>query len=266
MWRAGRRMKTDIEGRLESSSRQDRDARAFAGRLRFTLLMITREGMETALLMNTLLFRSRAIDIAGGAIAGTIVAAVIAWLWSRYGYRVNLARFFQVTAIFLLVFVVQLLIYGFHELTEANVFPGSERAALGDGALRPRRRVRPLPELYARRASAGVAGALQSLRQALRPSIAGRVDSACRSRHRLSAARARLADREGSAWHAPATMTPMKAPTKVELVWEHDLVFGGRSGAAYLTLDSAGAAGPVAGPGSASLRSPAAWAWTSCTS
>ena len=30
------------------------------------------------------------------------------------------------TAIFLLIFVVQLLIYGFHELTEANLFPGSE--------------------------------------------------------------------------------------------------------------------------------------------
>ena len=50
----------------------------------------------------------------------------MAWLWSRYGHRVNLARFFQVTAIFLLVFVVQLFIYGFHELTEANVLPYSE--------------------------------------------------------------------------------------------------------------------------------------------
>ena len=30
------------------------------------------------------------------------------------------------TAIFLLVFVVQLLIYGFHELTEANIFPNSQ--------------------------------------------------------------------------------------------------------------------------------------------
>ena len=38
----------------------------------------------------------------------------------------NLALFFQVTAVFLLVFVVQLLIYGFHELTEANIFPYSE--------------------------------------------------------------------------------------------------------------------------------------------
>ena len=50
----------------------------------------------------------------------------MAWLWSRYGHRVNLALFFQVTAVFLAVFVVQLLIYGFHELTEANLFPCSE--------------------------------------------------------------------------------------------------------------------------------------------
>jgi high-affinity iron transporter len=50
----------------------------------------------------------------------------MAWLWSKYGHRVNLGLFFQVTAVFLAVFVVQLLIYGFHELTEANLFPGSE--------------------------------------------------------------------------------------------------------------------------------------------
>ena len=59
-------------------------------------------------------------------LAGIVLAAVVAWLWSRYGHRVNLGLFFQVTAIFLLIFVVQLVIYGFHELTEANLFPGSE--------------------------------------------------------------------------------------------------------------------------------------------
>jgi high-affinity iron transporter len=59
-------------------------------------------------------------------VAGIVVAAIIAWLWSRYGHRVNLGLFFQVTALFLAVFVVQLVIYGFHELTEANIFPYSE--------------------------------------------------------------------------------------------------------------------------------------------
>jgi len=120
MWRVGKRMKRDIEARLEASSaRVGRGA--FLGVLGFTLLMITREGMETALLMNTLLFSVGAPTVIAGAVAGTLAAAFIAWLWSQYGYRVNLSRFFQVTAVFLLVFVVQLFIYGFHELTEANI-------------------------------------------------------------------------------------------------------------------------------------------------
>jgi high-affinity iron transporter len=76
--------------------------------------------------MNALLFQVKSVEIISGAVAGTAIAAFVAWLWSRYGHRVNLARFFQVTAVFLLVFVVQLLIYGFHELTEANIFPYSE--------------------------------------------------------------------------------------------------------------------------------------------
>lgn len=125
MWRAGKRMKKEIEGRLEAASVKVGRA-AFLGVFGFTLLMITREGMETALLMTQLIFTAQSSHVVGGAAAGTTAAAFIAWLWSRYGYRVNLSRFFQVTAIFLLVFVVQLLILGFHELTEANVFPNSQ--------------------------------------------------------------------------------------------------------------------------------------------
>jgi high-affinity iron transporter len=125
MWRAGRHLRKNIEGRLESSSRKTGFA-ALLGVFGFTLLMITREGMETALLMNALLFQVRSADIVSGAVGGTLVAAFIAWLWTRYGHRVNLARFFQVTAVFLMVFVVQLVIYGVHELTEANIFPNSQ--------------------------------------------------------------------------------------------------------------------------------------------
>jgi high-affinity iron transporter len=101
-------------------------SKAMIGVFLFTLLMITREGMETALLMGTLLFQEAGTNILVGAILGTSSAAFVAWLWSRYGHRVNLGLFFQVTAVFLSVFVMQLLIYGFHELTEANIFPYSE--------------------------------------------------------------------------------------------------------------------------------------------
>ena len=125
MWRHAKRIKRDIEGHLQSSSLKGGSA-AFAGVFLFTLLMITREGMETALLMGTLVFQMQAVDMIIGALAGVVVAAFVASLWSRYGHRVNLGLFFQVTAVFLMIFVVQLLIYGFHELTEANIFPYSE--------------------------------------------------------------------------------------------------------------------------------------------
>jgi high-affinity iron transporter len=127
MWRTARRIKKDIEGHLQATT-LNTGIKAFLGVFAFTLLMITREGMETALLMGTLLFQPgmQSVTLIVGATLGTLAAAVVAWLWSRYGHRVNLALFFQVTAVFLLVFVAQLLIYGFHELTEANIFPYSE--------------------------------------------------------------------------------------------------------------------------------------------
>jgi len=35
-----------------------------------------------------------------------------------------------------------------------------------------------------------------------------------------------------------------KPPTEVELIWEHDLVFSGKSGGAVMTLDGGSVAGP----------------------
>lgn len=125
MWRTAKRLKKEIEGRLHESSLRTGRA-AFAGVFAFILLMITREGMETTLLVSSLLFQVDSMSVLAGAIAGILCAAGVAWLWSRYGHRVNLARFYQTTAIFLFVFVIQLLIYGFHELTEASVLPNSE--------------------------------------------------------------------------------------------------------------------------------------------
>ena len=125
MWRAGRRLKGEIEGKLQKSTLRVGTA-AFLGVFGFTLLMITREGMETALMMNALLFQVQSARLVAGAVAGVLCAAAVAFLWARYGHRVNLGQFFQVTAIFLLIFVTQLFVYGFHELTEANLFPYSE--------------------------------------------------------------------------------------------------------------------------------------------
>jgi high-affinity iron transporter len=125
MMRAARHMKSHIQGRLNAAVEGNSSRSAWLGIFLFIVLMMTREGMETALLLGTLFFQVKAPPILAGALLGLFVAAIIAFLWSRYGHRVNLARFLQVTAIFLLLFVGQLFIYGVHELSEAALFPNS---------------------------------------------------------------------------------------------------------------------------------------------
>ena len=122
MWRAARHLRAQIGAKLEAAAVKP-GAAALLGVFAFVLLMITREGMETSLLITTLIFQNDSRDLVIGAIAGLALAALLAGAWSRYGHRVNLARFFQVTAVFLMVFVVQLVIYAFHEFTEANLLP-----------------------------------------------------------------------------------------------------------------------------------------------
>ena len=121
MWRAGRHMKGEIEGRLGESAVKA-GAAAFLGVFLFTVLMVTREGMETALLLLQL---KETLNLVIGAVVGLVGAAGVAMLWIKYGRRVNLGLFFQVTAIFLFVFVVQLVIAGVHEMSEQNYLPFS---------------------------------------------------------------------------------------------------------------------------------------------
>lgn len=118
--RTAKFMKRDVEGRVAAAATGNG---AWLGVFAFTVLAITREGMEAALLLASSFVQTDMREFFAGLVLGLAGAAGIAALWGRYGHRVNLARFLQVTAVFLLLFVVQLAIYAFHELTEANVLP-----------------------------------------------------------------------------------------------------------------------------------------------
>lgn len=122
MWRTGSRMKPNMEQRLGEVSHRKSFWASFAGVFLFTVLMISREGMETALM----LLQLRKARLITGALLGLAGAAAMSWAWARFGHLINLRRFFQVTGIFLLLFVVQIAIYSFHEFSEAGLFPGSE--------------------------------------------------------------------------------------------------------------------------------------------
>jgi high-affinity iron transporter len=122
MWRTAPRMKKDMERQIEHQASRSSRVLAVAGVFVFTLLMITREGMETALM----LIQVRQPGFTVGAILGAVAAASMAWLWAHYGHRINLKRFFQVTGLFLLLFTAHILFYAIHEFSEAEVLPNSQ--------------------------------------------------------------------------------------------------------------------------------------------
>jgi len=122
VWRTAPRMKGDMERSLERASTHASPFLANAAVFGFTLLMVTREGMETALM----LIQVRTGRFILGSLLGIGAAALMSWAWAHYGHRINLKRFFQVTGLFLLLFTAQIVFYSIHELSEAGVLPNSE--------------------------------------------------------------------------------------------------------------------------------------------
>ncbi|MBI3307639.1 MAG: FTR1 family protein [Candidatus Omnitrophica bacterium] len=122
MWKIGPQLKQSMERELTKATASKAYQASYFGVLLFTILMISREGME----MMLLLFQVRDPQMIAGIFGGVIAAALIAILWQQFGYLINLKHFFQITAVYFLLFMIQIAVQGFHEFTEAGIFPNSE--------------------------------------------------------------------------------------------------------------------------------------------
>ena len=121
MWRHGRHLKQDTETKL--STLAARPSRwALLGVFVFTVVMISREGIETALMLTQV----RDPAFLAGVVVGLLCTVLLSVLWVRYSNLINVRLFFQVTSIFLLLFLAQICLHAFHELSEAGVLPRSE--------------------------------------------------------------------------------------------------------------------------------------------
>lgn len=125
MLRMGRHMKREIDIQLGVATA---GAKAWWGVFAFALFMVGREGVETATMIASLAVNGDLMHMALGGVMGVALAGLIAWLWTQHGHKVNLSRFFQVTAIFMVVFSIQLVFYAFHEFTESGLIPGIDNA------------------------------------------------------------------------------------------------------------------------------------------
>lgn len=118
MLKMGKHMKQEITGAIDKAVANP-GASAKIGIFLFVLLMIGREGLEAATMIASVAQNTGSEMLVTGGVLGLLLAGVVAWAWSKYGHRVNLGLFFQVTAVFMILFSIQLLLYAFHEYTES---------------------------------------------------------------------------------------------------------------------------------------------------
>ncbi len=127
MLKMGKHMGGEISAGMAKATVLD-GSRAWGAVFAFTLLMVGREGVESATMLASLAGNSEMRPMFMGGMLGTGIAASVAMLWVRYGKQVNLSRFFNVTAVFMLAFAALLLFKSLFEFTEVNMLPGLDNA------------------------------------------------------------------------------------------------------------------------------------------
>ena len=83
MWRAGKRMRQHIHDAIDRSVERA-GSFAWLGVFAFTVVMITREGMETAVLFNAIIFQVKSSQVLARRDRG-LRRSGAAWLWRGRG-------------------------------------------------------------------------------------------------------------------------------------------------------------------------------------
>jgi high-affinity iron transporter len=110
MMRAGRRMKGEIEGKLQMLALQSSQLGIFA----FVFLMVLREGVETVLILGAVTLETSALLSFLGTLLGVAIAILFGVMFVKGSVRVNLQKFFRVTTVILFFVALQLLVSGLH--------------------------------------------------------------------------------------------------------------------------------------------------------
>jgi high-affinity iron transporter len=131
MMRMGRHMKKEIEARVDRLSGTAGGSPTALGPVIgvavVTTLLVTREGLEAVLYLGIQVRMAQgSLGSLIGAALGLIAAGLVSFAWSRRAAKLNLGVVLKVTAVFLSLFLFQLLIYGIHELAESGAIEGSQ--------------------------------------------------------------------------------------------------------------------------------------------
>ena len=120
MKRNSHRMKGELHGKLDAAMHLGWWSLAL-----MAFITVGREGLETALfLWPTIEASGSGVSPVLGAVLGIALAVVLGILVYQRSVHLNLATFFKVTGIALIIIAAGVLAYGIHDLQEAGVLPG----------------------------------------------------------------------------------------------------------------------------------------------
>jgi high-affinity iron transporter len=133
MQKAARSMKGEIEQKIarlagvgSGDGEISRKQVSQFGLFFFVFLLVLREGVETVLILSAVSLNSTELLSFTGTVLGIGVAVVFGVMFIRGSVKINLQRFFRVTTVILYFVMFQLVVSGFHELSENGVLPSSQ--------------------------------------------------------------------------------------------------------------------------------------------
>jgi high-affinity iron transporter len=127
MWRTRRLL---AHAAVRESARRSNGGAALAFFF-FTVLVLTREGMHTVLLIGTFVVQIRVPELTLGVLSGLVGAGMLAWVWARYGLRLRVAVFAPMTALILAAAMTQLVSEALQNLAGADAPAPSEQIDFG---------------------------------------------------------------------------------------------------------------------------------------
>lgn len=129
MMRTARKLKGEIENKVGALA----GAGSKWGLFAFVFLMVFREGVETVAILAGVSLNSTELMSFLGTLLGVALAVVFGVMFVKGSVRIDLRKFFKVTAVILFFVAAQLLISGVHELFESGVFRSNkqEMAVIG---------------------------------------------------------------------------------------------------------------------------------------
>jgi len=128
-----RRHARSLGGALRDNAASALAAGSAWGLVAMAFLAVMREGLETAMFLLAAFQASMGVSPAAagaGALTGVLVACVIGWAIYRGGMKVNLAKFFRVTAVLLVVIAAGLVSSAIHHANEAGLLTAYNHQAL----------------------------------------------------------------------------------------------------------------------------------------